>query len=105
MDRPTISRAYVLNGKIPVPETDLLTWAGWFDDHDRVVVQTELPDDVFVSTVFTAIDVGFRNALPMLFETMIFGGSSHGFVQKYATWEEAEAGHAEVLALMRRGDA
>ena len=105
MDRPKIRRAYVLDGKTPVQETDLLTWAGWFADHDRVVVQTELPDDIFVSTVFTAIDLGRLNSAPMLFETMIFGGSSGGFVQKYSTWEEAEVGHAEILALMRRGDA
>jgi hypothetical protein len=38
----------------------------------------------------------------MVFETMIFGGPDDGYQRRYATWKEAEAGHKEALALVRR---
>jgi hypothetical protein len=32
-----------------------------------------------------------------LFETMVFGGPLNGEMDRYATWDEAEAGHKAML--------
>ena len=42
--------------------------------------------------------MGLKGA-PLLFETMVFGGGLADSEWRYATWEEAEEGHRNVLAL------
>lgn len=89
---------YILDGKTPVPEPDLLTWARWFETADRRVARTDLPHGGVVSTVFLAIDHGFGDGPPVLFETMSFiGDDSEDYFGRYSTWDEAEAGHAEIV--------
>ncbi|WP_063685502.1 hypothetical protein [Bradyrhizobium stylosanthis] len=59
---------------------------------------------VHISTVFLGIDHRhFGDGPPLLFETMIFGGSLEGFQNRCSTWDEAEAMHAEALDQVRRG--
>jgi hypothetical protein len=41
--------------------------------------------------------------LPILFETMIFGGRLDNFMNRCSTWEEAEAMHNEAVNLVRTG--
>ena len=38
-----------------------------------------------------------ENAEPLLFETMVFGGTMNQAQWRYSTWEQAEAGHQEVI--------
>lgn len=57
----------------------------------------DLPGEVHVSTVFLGMDHGF-GGMPLLFETMIFGGELDQFQDRYPTWDMAVAGHAEALA-------
>ena len=38
---------------------------------------------------------------PLLFETMIFGGPHDGYQERYTFWDEAEAGHAKALGMVR----
>lgn len=88
---------YILVGKTPVPEPDLIKWATWFEAADRTVKKTELPGGILVSTVFLGTNHAFFGGVPILFETMIFGGEQDEYQQRYATWEEAEAGHEEAV--------
>ena len=39
---------------------------------------------------------------PLLFETMVFGGTMDHAQWRYSTWEQAEAGHQEVLDQLLR---
>jgi hypothetical protein len=39
---------------------------------------------------------------PLLFETMVFGGTMDNAQWRYSTWEQAEAGHQEVLEQLLR---
>jgi hypothetical protein len=55
-------------------------------------------DGVFVSTVFLGLDHGWDSDVPIVFETMIFGGERDQECERYATWEEAKAGHARIVA-------
>jgi hypothetical protein len=53
---------------------------------------------VRVSTVFLGINHGFADETSLWFETMVFGGDLDGEQDRYETWEEAEVGHAAMVA-------
>jgi hypothetical protein len=89
---------YILDGHTPKPVADVTEWAWWFETADRKVALDEM-GDVCVSTVFLGIDhrlVG--DGPPLLFETMVFRNGHGDEQERYATWEEAERGHAEMVA-------
>lgn len=55
---------------------------------------------ITVSTVLLGIDHGIGGKEPIIFETMIFGGDNDGEQQwRYATLQEAKAGHVAACAL------
>lgn len=91
---------YILKGKIPVLEPDIIKWAQWYEKANRHVKNDMLPGDIHVSTVFLAIDHSYFGGTPQLFETMIFGGEHNEYCERYATWEEAEAGHQRAIELV-----
>ncbi len=90
---------YILKGKEPIIETDLIKWAQWFKTADRHVKSTILPDNVRVSTIFLGMNHGFDGEI-LLFETMIFGGEHDGYCDRYSTWDQAEKGHEKTLLLV-----
>jgi len=82
-----------------IPCEDLLDWAYWFKNADRVVKKSFLDTasaDVEVSTVFMGIDHRIGR-IPRLFETLVFGGALDGEMMRYASWNEAERGHDEMV--------
>jgi hypothetical protein len=88
---------FVLVGRLAV-EVDLMRWAEWFETADRHVKLTE-QGDVRVSTVFLGLDHNFSDrGPPILFETMAFVGDDSVGQERYATWAEAEEGHARWVA-------
>jgi hypothetical protein len=95
--------AYILDGRNPIPCTDLMTRARWFETSDRHVAKTDI-GDVRVSTVFLGFDRSFGQGSPLLFETMIFGGpfNQDKYQERCSTWEEAEAQHAEAVEVARQ---
>ncbi len=104
---------YILEGHKPIPCDDLLRFSEWMygEDvaHRRVAetflaVQDEDTEEVRVSTVFLGMDhAGSSRDTPQLFETKVFSGEWDGYTKRYATWEEADSGHHEVVAMLRRG--
>ena len=92
---------YILDERVPVGVPDPLEWAKFFEEADRRrVAVTELPGAVRVSTVFLGLDHNWSlEGPPILFETMIFGGPHDEYQERYATWGEAEAGHARAVSL------
>lgn len=89
---------FILKDHEPVPAT-LMEWAAWYEKADRHVAKTETANGE-VSTVFLGLDHSFGGGPPMLFETMIFGGSQDQYQERCSTWEEAEAMHAKAVALV-----
>jgi hypothetical protein len=90
-------KTYILDGHTPVPCEDLTWWSWWFGTADRTVALTE-QENIRVSTVFLGLDHAFRDDdRPQLFETMVFYSDKADDMDRYATWEEAEAGHAEMV--------
>lgn len=55
-----------------------------------------------VSTVWLGVNYNFTNdGPPIIFETMVFGsGDGDQYMQRYATEEQARAGHAETVTLV-----
>lgn len=95
-----MSVKYILDGHKPVACNDLIAWAKWFQTDARTVAVDQLCD-VRVSTVFLGLDFRFGAGAPLLFETMVFGGPHDGDEDRYATWAEAQAGHARMVAKVK----
>ena len=91
---------YILDeNRVAVP-VDLMTWAQWYETADRRVGREAFEDGVVVSTVFLGLDHSWGERGPRhIFETMVFGGPFDQETERYATWAQAEAGHA---AMVRR---
>ena len=90
------------DGKTPVPMEEL-NEAGWKQDRtvqkDKVTAEGV---DITVSTMFLMIDHSWEDdGVPILFETMIFGGERDGYQERYATWDEAVEGHQKALDLVQ----
>jgi hypothetical protein len=96
-----VTSYYVLDGRTPRRVTDPKQWSKWFGTADRTVGRDVIADEVLVSTVFLGLDHNFGGSgPPVLFETMVFHGDDYGDVRmrRYSTWEEAERGHAQIVA-------
>jgi hypothetical protein len=77
---------------------DLLEWAEWFQNADRSVSWTELSGNASVSTVFLGLNHNYSGGPPLLFETAIIRAGEFDIHSRYGTWDEAERGHAEIVA-------
>lgn len=95
-----MAKHFILNGK-EVIETNLMGWARWYETADRHVAKTEVAQGIDVSTVFLGLDHRFGDGPPLIFETMVFGGPDDQHQERYSTWDEAEAGHARIVAEQR----
>lgn len=79
-------------------------FAGWSLDSEvrELEVGTDLlmvaRKPVLVSTVWTGLYAGRGpGGRPLIFETMVFRGPLDGYRMRYATEEDAKAGHAEIV--------
>lgn len=79
----------------PVP-TDLMTWARWSGLEGGGGVAVDTVGEVSISTVFLGMDHnwGFSN-VPILWETMVFGGVLDESQERYSSRREALEGHAK----------
>ncbi|MGH9903932.1 MAG: hypothetical protein ACRD68_19145 [Pyrinomonadaceae bacterium] len=90
---------FILDGRKVIPCTEVGQWGHWFMNAERHVGRTEVGPYV-VSTVFVGLDYSFgESERPLVFETMVFEDKEEVEREFYATWEEAEAGHARMVAL------
>jgi len=92
-----VSRYFILDGHELIA-CGLDDVGGWCETADRHVRLTE-QGDVMISTVFLGLDHGWGEGdRPVVFETMVFQGEHGGEMERYCTWDEAEAGHAQWVA-------
>jgi hypothetical protein len=95
-----MSDYYILVGTTPVQIDDLRDWATWYEKQDRRVAKDTV-GDVEISTVFLGLDHAWGESLPMIFETMVFGGELDQEQVRYSTWEQAEVGHRAMVKRVR----
>ncbi len=98
--------AYRLVGRRVVP-CDITEWAGYFSVtneaglNKRVVARNEFfGGEVAVSTVFLGLNHDWGGGPPLLFETMIFGGSHADEQWRCSTYAQAEEQHKKALELL-----
>ena len=92
---------YILNQNgDPEPCEDAVRWAKQFNDSNRILAN-DILGEARVNTVFLGLDHSFGGATPILWETMIFGGSHDQYQERYTTRDAALAGHAKALALAK----
>lgn len=87
----------------PKPEPDLMAWGLWMEHHNEERIVAHDRDEgrnsseetrISVSTVFIGVDHSWNpNGPPLLYETMVFNGELNDTQMRYATREEALAGH------------
>jgi len=89
---------YILYKRKPI-HVKFYQWAIWFEDpRRRIIKRTNLPGDIRVSTVFLGLDHRYHSSgLPILFETMIFGGDYDNYQARYVDYESALAGHQKAI--------
>ena len=90
--------------KNPVPIHDIVAWGQMFQGSDRIV-DVSWVFGTRVSTVFVGMNMGhprLDDSLPLLFESMAFS-YRHGeeLQTRSATWANAQAHHAAMLAEVR----
>ncbi len=91
-DRP---HWFLLDGHEVVGTNDVMAWGKMLEDLEARRVGETYVRGVRISTVFLGMDHSFgTGGPPIVFETMIFGGALDHEQWRYATWSEAEAGHA-----------
>lgn len=93
--RAAMSWYYVLDENHKAVPATLMEWARFIDGNNRVAAWERGP--VSVSTVFLGLDHSFGGPVPLIFETLVFGGPLDGEMKRHSTWAEAEAGHAEMV--------
>lgn len=93
-----MSEYYIENDGKTV-SVDVQTWAREFDRANRQVARDTISGSE-ISTVFLGIDHSY-GVPPLLYETLVFGGSLDQEMKRYTTREEAVAGHAEMVERVR----
>ena len=83
----------MLEGHKVIPAPNQSDWEEWFMTTDRTVAKTQLSNDTEVSTVFLGSNHSLGDRVPLLFETLVFGGQFDGLKEHYPTWQDAEEGH------------
>lgn len=101
---------FILDHMHQAIEVSMKEWAVWSsqDGDVRRVAFTDIGNGVSVSTVFLGLNHNFGGGEPILFETLVFADlqlndfSMEGTCRRCSTWAEAQVGHNEVVALVRR---
>lgn len=119
MVRTPSSGRYILEDRKVVPCPDLYDWAAWYEKVENRRVGCTKVGRFTVYTTFLGIDHNFfGEGPPVVFETMIdfrydrpheetrFGrrrkvlGDFLPYQERYTTWEAAEEGHADAVAML-----
>lgn len=57
--------------------------------------------DAWISTVWLGLDYSFGSGVPLIFETMVFGGEYDGRLLRWATEDSAIRGHEAVVEMVK----
>jgi hypothetical protein len=87
----------------PVKSVSIMEAAEWLEKNpERKAVKQEHIGDIFISTVFLGLDHAWDSDIPVLWETMIFGGEHDQYQDRYTSYEDALEGHQIALNLVNK---
>jgi hypothetical protein len=98
---------YLLNEDHSVTAVDvsatagLIRWAERWGSLDRRLAHDTVAPGLTVSTVFLGIDHQWGSGPPLIFETMVFHDGDGEDCFRYATWDDAMAGHRATVARLK----
>lgn len=99
---------YILDERGEPVETDLYTWAAWFEDPTNRVIAHDRDEsgtrDLLVSTIFLGLDHGYGDGPPVLWETMVLKGKGDVYCERYTSRAEALAGHRRACQKANAGE-
>lgn len=74
-------------------------------EDDPTRISSDHVGDAWVSTVWLGLNHRYDDGPPLIFETMVFptGSFSEQYCRRYATKEQARAGHEAVVKALRDG--
>jgi len=87
------------NLPIKVSVFDAVDWLE--NNDDKVRLKQEHIGDIYISTVFLGLDHAFNGEIPLLWETMIFGGENDQYQERYSSYEDALDGHQKAVELVK----
>ncbi len=94
---------YILKDKVVTPTEDVHEWAEFFENEKNTRVNyTQITDDIYVSTIFVGLDMGFIETIPSIFETMAFDKRVPLYEERYPTWSDAEKGHDIIVKKLKK---
>lgn len=86
-------------------EGEPITYARWsrlFSDKSYCKVAVDdIGEGIMVSTVWLGLNHNFGDGVPLIFETMVFGGKLNTQMWRYSTEDEARTGHQTACELVR----
>ncbi len=85
----------------PSAHAELAALRSAIKDAQRTVAVTEVAEGVRVLTEFLFLDYQWGQRTPEFFETRVIGGPLDEEQRRYATYDEALAGHARMAHLVR----
>jgi hypothetical protein len=94
---------YILDKENKPVKSTIIQHSEWLEKNpERKVVKQEHVDDIFISTVFLGLDHAWNSDIPVLWETMIFGGEHDQYQDRYTSHEDALEGHQTALTLITK---
>lgn len=92
---------YILDKENKPVKSTIIQHSEWIEANpERKAVKQEHICDIFISTVFLGLDHAWNSDIPVLWETMIFGGEHDQYQDRYTSVEDALEGHQIALNLV-----
>jgi hypothetical protein len=86
----------------PIASSSIIEASEWMENNpEKKAVKQEKIGDVFISTVFLGLNHAWNSDIPVLWETMIFGGEHDQYQDRYTSYEDALEGHKKALDLIK----
>jgi hypothetical protein len=93
---------YILDDNNNPIQKHVIEAAKWIEDNPkRKVVKQESIGEIRISTVFLGLDHSYNSPIPVLWETMIFGGEHDQYQERYSSYEEAVEGHETAVEMVK----
>lgn len=93
---------YILDENNNPIKTDIKSYIDWeIKNEPKKALKQEYINDIYVSTVFLGLDHSFQSQIPLLWETMIFGGRHDQYQTRYSSYEDAIKGHEVAVNLVK----
>ena len=93
---------YILDEDNKPVKSTIIQHSEWIEANpERKAVKQENVGIILVSTVFLGLDHAWNSDIPVLWETMIFGGERDQYQERYTSYEDALKGHEFAVELVK----